>query len=39
MDNRWPDIADGLYATLYPVTGDKPICSPDLTFKWQSVLP
>ena len=39
MDNRWSDIADGLYATLYPVTGDKPICSPDLTFKWHSVLP
>ena len=22
-----------------PVKGDKPICSPDLTFKWRSVLP
>ena len=37
--NRWSDIADGLHATLFPVKGDKPICSPDLTFKWRSVLP
>ena len=38
-NNRWSDIADGLYATLFPVKGDKSICSPDLTFKWCSVLP
>ena len=38
-NNRWSDIADGLHATLFPVKGDKPICSPDLTFKWRSVLP
>ena len=38
-NNRWSDIADGLHATLFPVKGDKPICSPDVTFKWRSVLP
>ena len=32
-NNRWWDIADGLHATLFPVKGDKPICSPDLTFE------
>ena len=37
-NNRWSDIADGLHATLFPVKGDKPICSPDLTFKLHSVL-
>ena len=36
-NNRWSDIADVLHATLFPVKGDKPICSPDLTFKWCSV--
>ena len=38
-DNRWSDIADGLHATLFPVKGGKPICSPDLTLKRRSVLP
>ena len=38
-NNRWSDIADGLHANLFPVKGDKPICSPDLTFKWRFVLP
>ena len=38
-NNRWSDIADGLHATQFPVKADKPICSPDLTFKWRSVLP
>ena len=38
-NNRWSDIADDLHATLFQVKGDKPICSPDLTFKWHSVLP
>ena len=38
-NNRWSDIADGLHAPLFPVKGDKPICSPDLAFKWRSVLP
>ena len=38
-NNRWSDIADGLHATLFPVRGDKPICSPDITFKWCFVLP
>ena len=28
-----------LQYVLIPVKGDKPICSPDLTFKWRSVLP
>ena len=37
--NRWSDIADGLHLTLFPVGGDKPILSPDLTFKRCSVLP
>ena len=37
--NRWSAIAEGLHATLFPVKGDKPICSPDLTFKWRSLLP
>ena len=37
--NRWSDIADGLHATLFRVKGDEPICSPDLKFKWRSVLP
>ena len=36
--NKWSDIADGLYATLFPVKGDEPIRSPDLTFKWHSIL-
>ena len=31
--NRWPDIADGFNANLFPVKGDKTICSPDLTFE------
>ena len=38
-NDRWSDIADGLHATLFPVKGDRPICSPDLKFKWRSVLP
>ena len=38
-NNRWSDIADSLHATLFPVKGDKPICSPDLTIKWRSILP
>ena len=38
-NNRWSDIADCLHATLFPVKRDKPKCSPDLTFKWRSVLP
>ena len=32
-NNWWSDIANGLHATLFPVKGDKTICSPDLTFK------
>ena len=36
-NNRWSDIADVLHASLFPVRGDKPICSPDPTFKWHSV--
>ena len=32
-------MADGLDATLFPVQGNKPKCSPYLTFKWCSVLP
>ena len=32
-NNRWSDITDGLHATLFPFKGDRPICSPDLTFK------
>ena len=32
-NNRWLDVADGSHATLFPDKGDKPICSPDLTFK------
>ena len=35
-NNRWSDIADDLHATLFPLKGDKPICSPDLIFKWRS---
>ena len=38
-NNRWSDIIDGLHATLFPVKKAKPICSPDLTFKWRSILP
>ena len=38
-NNGWSDIADGLHATLFPVEGDKPVCSPGLTFKRRSVLP
>ena len=38
-NNRWSDVADGLHPTLFPVKGEKPIYSPDLTFKWRSVLP
>ena len=37
--NKWSDVADGLHATLFPVKGDKPTCSPDVTFKWRSALP
>ena len=37
-NNRWSGIADGLYATLFPVKGDNPICSPDRTFEWCFVL-
>ena len=37
-NNRWSDIANGLHETLFPVRGDKPIWSPDLKFKWRSVL-
>ena len=37
-NNRWSDIPDDLHATLFPLKGDKPICSPDLTFKWRSLL-
>ena len=33
------DIADGLHAALFLVKEEKPICSPDITFKWRSVLP
>ena len=36
-NNRWSDIGDGLHATLFPVKGDKPICSLDLIFTWRSV--
>ena len=39
FNNRWSDIADGLHATLFPFKGDKPIFSPDLTFRWGSVSP
>ena len=35
-NNRWSDIPDDLHATLFPLKGDKPICSPDLIFKWRS---
>ena len=35
-NNKWSDIADELHATLFPVKGDKPISSLDLTFKWRS---
>ena len=35
----WSDFAHGLHATLFPAKGDELICSPDLTFKWRSVLP
>ena len=37
-NNRWSDIADGSHETLFPAKEDKPICSPDLTCKWHSVL-
>ena len=36
--NTWSVIADSLHGILFPVNGNKPICSPDLTFKWHSVL-
>ena len=36
---RWSETADGLQATLFPVKGDLPMCSPDRTLKWRSVLP
>ena len=38
-NNKWSDIADELHATLFPVKGDKPISSLDLTFKWRPLLP
>ena len=38
-NNRWSDIRAGFHEIVFPVKGHKPICSPDLTFKWHSVLP
>ena len=38
-NNKWSDIADELHATLFPVKGDKPISSLDLTFNWRPLLP
>ena len=38
-NDRWSDIADVFHANLVKVQGDKSICSPDVTFKWCSVLP
>ena len=32
-NNRWSDVVDGLHAALFPVKGDKPICSPCLHLK------
>ena len=33
-NNRWSNSADGLHAILFPVKGDKSICSLGLTVTW-----
>ena len=38
-NRRWSETADCLQATRFPVKGETPKCSPDLTLIWRSVLP